>query len=123
MWLASRTVPRPRLPIPAVALFLLTLSACSAGLNVHRAVVSPDGTGIGVEIESCVGGLEVDVDEQADRVVIHVTVAAGTGAAGGGCSEVAYLQLQEPLGGRPLIDAWDGSEIEVEIDPSVPSGR
>jgi hypothetical protein len=103
----------------AIGLLAVALAACSAGINIQRGWISPDGTRVRLMVDACLADLQARVDEQPDRVVVRVMVVYQRGDRDFDCAQAVHFDLGVPLGARRLIDAWDGSDIPLEVDASL----
>ncbi len=103
----------PVRPVLAVgSLLALALSACAAG--EEHVPVSGDVLLLGpAQLEVTVGCFEevrVEVDEGPDEVTLR---GYGEGRIGGECGSIATVTLEDPLGGRRLVDGKTGRIVEV----------
>lgn len=65
-------------------------------------------------IVGCFDSVRVEVDQDADRVVLR---GFGTGQRGGDCGNFDVVALDDPLDDRSLIDGKSGRTIPVITTP------
>lgn len=99
----------------------LVLSGCSQGVDIYRARVSVDGTVVVLAVAACQANATVELDERDDRVIVRVRPHYEDDTVDYDCADAVYFELSEPLGTRLLIDASDGSEVEVTVSETVTS--
>ncbi len=92
---------------------VMCASSCAGGTRDARITslltVSPDGRSIAVAVDSCNAEPVVEIVEQsADRVVV---LAIAERNAGGDCTDVVSVILNEPLGDRRLVDGSTGDDV------------
>ena len=101
---------RRRTFVAALAAAML-LPACVRSAPVQRVeVTSADERTLLVEVAACQASLQIDTDENDERVRIAVRARGG---AGGDCAQLFELTLDEPLGDRAVIDAVTEQEVSV----------
>jgi hypothetical protein len=65
-----------------------------------------------IEVPSCNGDpVLTELVQEADGVTVAVT--STTRRVGDSCLDIVTIDLDEPLGDRPVIDGTSGNEIEV----------
>jgi hypothetical protein len=98
-----------------VVVAAILLVARSARVSITEARVSLDGRRLELILGFCNADIHVDLDESADAVVVDVTRsdAASAWLASGDCEDLAYVNLNEPLGSRPLRDASRNTTVAV----------
>ena len=88
----------------------LLLPACVRSAPVLEVeVTSSDGRELLVDVGACQASLQIDTDENDERVRIAVRARGG----GGDCSQAFRLTLDEPLGDREVIDAVTEEAVPV----------
>lgn len=67
-------------------------------------------------VDSCQGGPEVSLLRETE-VDVQIKVIASSTPFGGGpeCLDPVEVQLQEPLGGRVVVDKHTGQSVRVSI--------
>ncbi len=68
-------------------------------------------------IAACNAGSTVSFTEEVDRVLLWVE-ADRPGRDADGCADEAFVELQDPLGARPLVNASTNDAIPV-VDPET----
>jgi hypothetical protein len=94
----------------------LVAAACgwvSRSVEVLDAVAAPDGLSLSLTVDSCGAELSTEVKEDAESVTVYVGARKGTDAE---CLDSVVVELEEPLGGRRLIDGYDFTLVEVRRD-------
>lgn len=88
------------------------LSACgSGGTRIIEAYGAPDSTRLELAIDACgAESTSVDLEEGDDEVVLTVTTEGGEGPE---CTDALVVDLDEPLGGRRLVDGSTGDALDV----------
>lgn len=78
-----------------------------------EAYTYPEGvTSLELYVNTCHGDPEVtSLVQEADRVEVEVTSTSRR--AGDGCLDAVVLELDAPLGDRPLVDGSTGDPVQV----------
>lgn len=98
-----------------VGIAMLALSACGDDGKKERAIPEArtwaGSDVVSVSVESCNGQPEIEVLNE-DEEEVRLKVVAGS--SGDDCLDEIVVCLEEPLGGRSLIDAKTGTRVPVE---------
>lgn len=101
---------RRRTPLVAVVAAALLLPACVRSAPVLEVeVASEDGRELVVDVGACRAGLQIDTDQNDERVRIAVRARGGSGD----CTQRFKLTLDEPLGDREVVDAVTEQVVPV----------
>jgi hypothetical protein len=82
--------------------------------KIYRATLQGDRTLV-LELDACNGSNEAKTTERPDQVRVDVRTDDAPG--GDDCSDVITIQLNEPLGDRPVIDGSTGRSVELLFAP------
>jgi hypothetical protein len=97
----------------AVVTLAVVCGACSFGDTGRQILeaqeVDADGGSLELMLASCNGDPTAEVDERDDRIVVRVT----GGTTNNDCADVICIVLDQPIDGRPLIDATTDAEVPV----------
>jgi hypothetical protein len=101
------------------------LAACAGGDGqalVIDARTSPDGRTLALTVATCHRNPRADVEETRDEV--RITVRPTRSSNDDDCSERITVRLEQPLGGRRVIDTsggvtGEGADVEVRSEPSA----
>jgi hypothetical protein len=98
-----------------VVVAAIVVAARSAPVSITEARVSLDGRRLELILGSCNADIHVDLNESTNAVVVDVTRsdAASAWLAGGDCEDLAYVDLDEPLGSRHLRDASRNTTVAI----------
>jgi hypothetical protein len=94
----------------------LLLAACALpgtedrGREVVSVAVVEDDT-LAMSIRGCTGGLKPEAQETSEQVIVTVT---GPPPSGDDCLDGVRVRLDDPLGGRTLIDGSTGRTLHVD---------
>lgn len=111
------SVGRRSLGVMALSVVLF-VSACSYQPGIYNAIASGDGTTLDLSMNNCHGDYSVAVTETSDRVSVEITDnRTPISVSGDDCADNVRMNLDEPLGGRTLVNGTDGSVIDVTYYP------
>ena len=97
--------PAPRTPSPPT-----TAPVRGQIMEAHGAANS---TKLELGLASCDESPQAGVVETADEVRIHVVLQSPAEGVRGDCVDILILTLEQPLGGRVLIDGATGEAVHV----------
>lgn len=73
-----------------------------------------EGTRVDIEVDTCNGNPEITLlEEAADEVRVQVS-SRRLGGDSKDCLDGVSIELEEPLGSRPLIDITSGRTLRVD---------
>ena len=112
--LASLAVAAAVLVVTAfLAWLLLGGGVWRSEVSVFRAELGPPDR-LKLIVDSCHGDPEVSQLRETDRDVQVEVVASSTPLRGGqACADIVEIHLQEPLGGRVVVDKHTGQPVSV----------
>lgn len=96
------------------ALLLLVFSSCSllpGPADVTAATLFQDGVTLQLMVAVCASDASATVTESEDSVTVSVTAKRKAGDCGIGVN----VTLDDQLGDRQLIDAYDGEAVDVRV--------
>lgn len=80
-------------------------------VKIESASLRPDGLTLGLEVP-CGHLRGVNLEQTEDRVLADVRIRN----AQDGCTQEVVVTLSDWLEDRPLIDAYDDSQVEVPVE-------
>jgi hypothetical protein len=99
-----------------VAVVLLALATgCTAAVPIAEGHVSLDGRRLELLLDACNADTQLQVDDSADMVAVQVRRhdVVTSRIASGACQDIAYVDLERPLGDRPVVDRSDDRRLPV----------
>jgi hypothetical protein len=105
---------------------LALATGCTAAVPIAEAHVSLDGRRLELLLDACNADTQLHVDASADAVAVQArrddVVAARI--ASGHCQDIAYVDLERPLGDRPVVDRSHDRRLPVSRpQPAWPYDR
>jgi hypothetical protein len=99
---------------------VVVLTGCASQPEIYGASASGDGTTLEFEMAACHGDYAVTISQSAEEVRVRITDQRRRTPLSGGdaCADgVGPIELDEPLGGRRLIDDAHNVDIPVAYSP------
>jgi hypothetical protein len=110
-----------------VAVVLLALATgCTAAVPIAEGQVSLDGRRLELLLDACNADTQLQVDDSADMVAVQVRRhdVVTSRIASGACQDIAYVDLERPLGDRPVVDRSHDRRLPVSRpQPAWPYDR